>query len=134
MKIFIENIETVEDSVPKNRNIMNVFDIHQIQAEMEKLYQMQITVSPKRRWSDNIWYVVLSSPYIGKIKDLTSESPQTEVRLFVDYMNNTAFAMAQGGADKQAMMLLASVANKYILDPFKCDSNIRYNIHSLGGE
>lgn len=134
MKIYIENKEIDKPTHQAKRNITNVFDIEKIQSEMEELYQMQINVSPKRRWSDDIWYILLSAPYIGRVKDLTTESPQTEVRLFVDFENNTAFAMAQGGADKQAMMLLSSVANKHIKEPFKCDSSLRYNIHSLGGE
>ena len=134
MKILIEQADAEELTVASKRNIFNVFDVPLIQSEMNRLYGMELSVSSKRRWSDDIWYVTISAPYIGKSKDLLTEPRYTEVALFVDYESDTAFAMPRGGADKQAMMLLASVANKHILEPFKYDATLRNRIHSLGGE
>lgn len=125
MKIYIESSEN-------SRNICNVFNIPLIRSEMQKEYDVEVSISPRRLWSNDIWYMVASIPYVGKQTDITTLHPDTEVGLFVDYASNTAFAMPRRGSHKGSMMLLASVANKHINEPFKVDPSLRFRIHSLG--
>lgn len=137
MRIQIENTkkqvpEQSEAPTPK-RNIVNIFNIPLIERELKE-YGVEIKASSKRKWSDDIWYVSLVSPYIGKVKNILAPPKATTVALFVNYSTNTAFAMPRGGADKQTMMLIASTANKHINEPFTCDPSLRYTLQSKGGD
>ena len=135
MKILqeAEVIKTTDDAPTPKRNIANVFNIPLIQNELKKKYGIETFVSSKRKWSSDIWYVLISAPYIGKVKDILTPPEGTVVALFVDYSTDSAFAMARKGADKQTMLLISSLANKHINEPFICDSSLRYKLHHKGG-
>lgn len=127
MKIYIENSipDDNEELIPSARNITNIFDIPAIQKELEG-YGVELFISPLRRLRNNLWAVyveAISSVELGSYNKITAK-----VALVVNYDDTTAFAISRGGSDKQLMMLIASVANKHINDPFKYDSNIRYQL------
>lgn len=131
MKILkYESIDTsekkIDDKLPK-RNIANIFDIQKISEELSR-YHIDISNSPAQRFNNKLWVMYVQSPYIGKSTNLLSEPAPSVVALFVNYSNNTAFAMPRGGASKQSLMLIASVCNKHINEPFKFDSDIRYEL------
>lgn len=137
LKIFKENkvipeeqepqeLESTEEQKPESkRGIANIFDIKSIQKELEE-YDVEIEILPARRWDENIQALYIRAAYQGK--DIAKQRDSKDaalVALFVDYSDSTALAMARGGADKQTMLLISSVANKHINAPFKYNKDIR---------
>lgn len=129
MVTLLENIDNIEDtSEVTKRGIVNVFDIHSIITECDK-YDLSITVLPERELADGYRAVMLVAPQVLSTTDLTAANrTAARVALIVDYSTNSAYAMAQGGCDKIAIMYLSSVANKHINEPFQYNPNIRCKI------
>lgn len=127
MKIYIENSipDDAKDFRPSARNITNVFDITAIERELEG-YDVELSVSPLRKLRDNLWAVYVEA--ISSVESGGYNKTTARVALIVNYDDTSAFAMARGGSDKQLMMLIATIANKHINEPFKYDSNIRYQL------
>ena len=72
--------------------------------------------------------MLVKCKYIGNSNNLMRSPSPAVVALIVNYNDETAFAMPRSGADKQTMLLISSIANKCICDPFKYDNSIRYKI------
>ena len=118
--------EIINQEQPK-RNIFNIFNIQKISEELSR-YNIQISTSPVKQYNSKLWVSYITSPYVGKVNNLISPPQPTRVALFVDYDNETAFAMPRRGANKQTLMLIASVCNKHINEPFEVNSDIRYEL------
>ena len=122
-------LEKVEDSsqIIAKRNICNVFDTQRIEEELSR-YSIDINFSAPRSYNKDLWVMYVTSPYVGNARNLLHTPAPTTVALFVNYDTESAFAMPRKGSDKPSLLLIASVCNKHINEPFKLDSNIRYEL------
>lgn len=120
-------LEYIEEKPRQHRNIANVFDLQKISEEMSR-YNLDATFSAPRFYNDALWVMYLTCPYYGRSHNILHTPSPTKVALFVNYENNTAFAMPRKGADKQTQLLITSICNKHINDPFVFDSDIRYEL------
>lgn len=120
------NTPPEEREAPK-RNVANIFNIQKITEELSR-YNIDITASPIRQYNTNLWVSYITAPYKGKVNNIINPPLGAKVALFIDYDNETAFAMPRKGSSKQTLMLIASVCNKYINEPFEADSDIRYEL------
>lgn len=130
MKIYVKESNTesnVQNAQKYSLNPVNIFDIKSIVTELTP-YGVEINILPKRQAANNLVAIPVKVSYIGKHAFVNDDKYSAHVNLYVDYENRGAFAMSRGGADKQLMMLLASVANKHIREPFKFDDSIRNKI------
>ena len=128
MKIYVEApIHEIEEPQSNCRNIVDVFDIKAIQHELEK-HGIKADINPKRKINDKLWAMYIVVPFNG-LRSHQVEGPNTaRVALMVNFDNNTAFAIPRDGSDKQIMLLISTIANKHIKQPFKYDRNIRNQI------
>lgn len=125
MKIHIK--ESVDNAASINRNALNVFNIKKIISEMAE-YDISVNILPQRKERNDMVSIPLQIPYVGKFGTIEADKNAAIVKLIVDYNNDGALAMSREGSDKQAMMLLSSVANKYIREPFHLDKSIKTRI------
>ena len=107
-------------------NVANVFDLKVIKAELLQ-YDINVDFGTKRHIRSDIWAIPVTAS--ASSNELFSENTlAAEVYLYVDYENVNALAMSRKGSDKETMMLIASVANKYIREPFVMSKLIRNRI------
>ena len=126
MKVYVENNENFESDDIIFKNITNVFDLEAIQKELEDKYHVVTEITPKRQISKDLWSIFIRSPYQGKNAKIGNDTKDAaKVALIVDYSTTGAMAISRSGADKQIMLLISSIANKHINEPFKYDKNIR---------
>lgn len=120
--------EIIKDEIiePK-RNVTNVFDISKIVNQLQR-YNISVTFESPRWLNNELRMIIMQSKYRGRVNDLTRTPKPATIALIVDYENETAMAMPRSGSDKQTMLLMSSVANKYINEPFTYDSDIRFKI------
>ena len=108
------------------RNITNIFNLPNIEKELNEHNITNIEILPKRHLTDNLYAIYIRTPYKGVNRDLSVDSRDgAKVALIVDYDNNGALALSRSGADKQQMLLISEIANKHINQPFKLDKSIR---------
>lgn len=134
MKIIMESdeeqqIPTTSDNIKTSkRGIANAFDIKRLRKEIEK-YNVITEILPQRQWDDTLYAMYIRAPYQGVNNSLENETKDAAVvALIVDYSDMSALAMARSGSDKEVMMLISSIANKYINKPFKYNTDIRSRI------
>lgn len=122
--------ESKEDSVIVNNqpmNPVNAFDLSAITNELLR-YGIDISILPQRIVKNNLFVIPIDMNYTSKFSRVDDYKHAALVYLYVDYGDNSAYAMCKEGSDKQSMMLIASVANKHIKEPFKYNKKIRTRI------
>ena len=120
----VGNLQKIAAASP-HRNIANIFNIPAILNELQEYDITNIEILPTRQLRKHLYAMYMICPYVGIVTNPHRDKYKARIALIVDYDRNTALAVSRSGADKATMILMSSIANKHIEEPFKLDKTIR---------